>query len=148
MSYTLALTRKIASKSSNLLDTFMEMDVSATGTISRSDLAISIKQLFNIVLTKRQLNSLATQFGISGSSHVRYSEFVATIRDMATAQPLTSSSYGAGDTLQRGGDWNDETFTRLGIVRVPESVTVEELMRVIARKVGPRAREYRDARTP
>ena len=31
MSFTLSLTRKIASKSSNILDTFMEMDLDGDG---------------------------------------------------------------------------------------------------------------------
>ncbi|GMH78860.1 hypothetical protein TL16_g07959 [Triparma laevis f. inornata] len=137
--FTLSLTRKIASKSSNILDTFMEMDLDGDGSISRSDLALSIKNLFNINLTRQQLNALASKFGMSSSRRVNYSKFVDTIRDLATASPLTSSSYGAGEDLHRGGSWDDDGFARLGIVSVPEAVTKAELLRVISRKIRSRS---------
>lgn len=108
-------------------------------SISRSDLALSIKTLFNITLTRPQLNALASKFGMSSNRRVNYSKFVDTIRDLATASPLTSSSYGAGSDLHRDSDWDDDTYSRLGIVRVPDSVTKAELLNVISRKIRSRS---------
>ena len=113
---TLALARKIASHSSNLLDTFILMDESNTGTITRSDLASSIHDLYNITLSPAQLDALCLSFGISGSTSdsVNYSKFVDVVRDLATLQPLTSSSYGAGNDLHRDTladhPWDGATF--------------------------------------
>lgn len=76
---------------------------------------------------------------MSSSRRVNYSKFVDTIRDLATASPLTSSSYGAGEDLHRGGSWDDDSFARLGIVSVPEAVTKAELLRVISRKIRSRS---------
>jgi len=89
--YTLALTRKIAGRSSSLLETFLELDNDGDGTISRSDLAISLKTLFNLNLSREQLNSLCSKFGCTGGKRVDYSRFVDCVRDLATSRPLTSA---------------------------------------------------------
>jgi len=86
-SFTLALTRKIASKSSNMLDTFCEMDIDGDGSISRSDLAQSLKRMFNISLTNSQLNALCVKFGFTRMNRrVNYNMFVDTVRDLATGE--------------------------------------------------------------
>ena len=54
--FILAITRKIAARSSSLLETFLELDGDSDGSISRSDLALALKNLYNISLTRVQLN--------------------------------------------------------------------------------------------
>ena len=79
------------------------MDLDGDGTISRSDMALSVKSLFKISLTRKQLNALCSKFGAEGSKRVDYNRFVEVVRDLAVASPLTSSSYGAGEDLERTG---------------------------------------------
>eukprot|EP00520_Triparma_pacifica_P018755 CAMPEP_0118663770 /NCGR_PEP_ID=MMETSP0785-20121206/17621_1 /TAXON_ID=91992 /ORGANISM="Bolidomonas pacifica, Strain CCMP 1866" /LENGTH=324 /DNA_ID=CAMNT_0006557561 /DNA_START=42 /DNA_END=1013 /DNA_ORIENTATION=- len=138
--YTLALTRKILARSTSLLETFLELDLDADGSISRSDLALSLKKLYNIDLTREQLNGLASKFGCGKGRRVDYSCFVDCIRDLATTHPLTSSTYGSGPSLVRGtGTYTDSDLQRLGIVRVPPGIKKADLERVIARKIRSRS---------
>jgi len=118
--YLTALSRKIASKSSNLLDTFIEMDLDNDGSISRSDLAISMQSMFGIRLTPRQLNALSSKFGMSVNERmgrINYSTFVNVINDLAVSKPLTSSAYGAGETLDTSHNdtWDKTSLSRLGV---------------------------------
>ena len=123
---------------SNPLPSPLRTDVDNDGSISRSDLALSLHTLFDITLTNPQLNSLCTTFGItSTSARVEYGKFVDVVRDVATSQPLTSSAYGSGSDLHTG-DWSDRTFARLGIVNVPEGARDAEVLEVIARKIRSR----------
>jgi Ca2+-binding EF-hand superfamily protein len=121
------------------------MDESNTGTITRSDLASSIHDLYNITLSPAQLDALCLSFGISGSTSdsVNYSKFVDVVRDLATLQPLTSSSYGAGNDLHQDTladhPWDGATFKRLGIVAPPAEATPDQIIRCIYRKIRSRS---------
>jgi Ca2+-binding EF-hand superfamily protein len=143
--YLMAISRRIMSRGTHLLDTFLEMDIDGDGSISRNDLNKALQEKFGIELSRRDLDAICTKYGCSDSRKVKYEDFVRFIRETATTFPLTSSAYGAGSehSFEERPHNAEMHSTYAGrdvceMCVVPDESNTRDVLRVIRRKLRNR----------